>query len=211
MLMDQPWCWNKKSGFLEAEIYLDKKQFGAYFKGGVVEWYDPEDIKNFRCAGMDPSTFPQRNPFVKGEIPFKFKSPATFAAMEGFARAFRAGRVDGLPELLIQVRLNESDALDHFMEEELHLYKDANTLAFTKTVNGTSYPTGAAIFLARVPWFSQLAQKPLQNTSINTTAGSEQVITLARFSRFLQPQAAKLDFARRLKRRSRGTYRAERR
>ena len=67
------------------------------------------------------------------------------------------------------------------------------------------------IILARFPRFSPLAQKPLQNTSINTTAGSEQVITLARFSRFLQPQAAKLDFARRLKRRSLGTYRAERR
>ena len=45
------------------------------------------------------------------------------------------------------------------------------------------------IILARFLGFSQLVQKPLQNTSINTAAGSEtrfwlQVIILARFLRF---------------------------
>ena len=56
-------------------------------------------------------------------------------------RALRAGKVDEPPANLIKVRLNEGDALNHFMSEDLRVYKGTKTLAFTKTVNGTNYPT----------------------------------------------------------------------
>jgi hypothetical protein len=61
-------------------------------------------------------------------------------ALEGYARG-RAGKFDEPPTYLINVRLNEEDALNHFMNEDLRVYNGSKTLAFTKTVNGAIYPS----------------------------------------------------------------------
>ena len=89
---------------------------------------------------MEPTTFSQRNNSTHGQVPYKFMSRNSLVALEGYTRAFRAGKVDEPPAYSIKVRLNEEDALNHFMNEDLRVYNGANTLAFTKTVNGANYP-----------------------------------------------------------------------
>ena len=58
----------------------------------------------------------------------------SLVALEGYTRAFRVGKVDEPPAYLIKVRLNEQDTLNHFMNEDHHVYNGTKTLAFTKTV-----------------------------------------------------------------------------
>ena len=138
---DGAWCWDKTRGVLEAQVYLCESQFEAYFKDGVVTWYDPDDVEKFRCSGMEPTTFSQRNSSTHGEVPFKFISRNSLVALKGYTLAFRAGKVDEPPAYLINVLLNEEDALNHFMNEDLRVYNGSKTLAFTKSVNGANYPT----------------------------------------------------------------------
>ena len=102
-------------------MHLGESQCEAYFKEGVVTWYDPDDVKKFRCSGMGPTTFSQRNSSTHGEVPFNFMSRNGLVALEGYTRAFRAGKVDEPPAYLIQVRSNEEDALNHFMNEDLRV------------------------------------------------------------------------------------------
>ena len=102
----------------------------------------PDDVKKFRCSGLEPTTFSQRNSSTHGEVPFKFMNRNSLVALEGYTRAFHAGKVDEPPAYLIKVRLNEDDASNHFMnEEDLRVYNGTKTLAFTKTVTGANYPT----------------------------------------------------------------------
>ena len=136
---DGAWCWDKTRGVLEAQVYLCESQFEAYFKEGVATWYDPDDdVKKFRCSGMEPTTFSKRNSSTHGEVPFKFMSRNSLVALEGYTRAFRAGKVDEPPAYLINVRLNGKDALSHFMTEDIRVYTGVKALAFTKTVNGAN-------------------------------------------------------------------------
>ena len=105
---DGAWCWDKTRGVLEAQVYLCESQFEAYSKEGVVTWYDPDDVKKFRCSGMKPTTF--------SFVPFKFMSRNSFVALEGYTRAFRAGKVDEPPSYLFNVRLNEKGCVESFHE-----------------------------------------------------------------------------------------------
>ena len=66
----------------EAQVYLCESQLETYFMDGVAAWYDPDDVKKFRCSGMEPTTLSQRNNSTHGEIPVKFISPNSLVALE---------------------------------------------------------------------------------------------------------------------------------
>ena len=139
--MSKAWCLDEERKVLEAEMYLGKEQFDAYFRGGVVTWYDPEDTKKFRFEGIEPTTFPRRNRATKGYVPFKFRSENSAVALEGYARAYRNGKSDGVPAYLIRVQMPSTDALRHFADGDISVYTDMKTLAFHKVVNNANYPT----------------------------------------------------------------------
>ena len=138
--MSKAWCLDEGRKVVEAEMYLGQDQFDAYFKGGVVEWYDPDDVKKFRCEGIDPTTFPKTKFRFEGYVPFKFKSENSAAALEGYVRAYRTQKVKGLPKYLIRVSMPSEDALRHFANGDISVYKNMKTLAFHKCVNTENYP-----------------------------------------------------------------------
>ena len=51
------------------EMLLDTDTMKAVHTG-KVPGYDPQDVKGYRCDGLDPKTFPSR-PGMKAEVPMK--------------------------------------------------------------------------------------------------------------------------------------------
>ena len=75
------------------------------------------------------------------EAPPKFMSRDSPVALECYARAFHAGKVDEPPAYLMKASLSEKDVLNRSMNEDIRVYNGAKRLAFTKKVNGANYPT----------------------------------------------------------------------
>ena len=84
------------------------------------------------------------NKDFQGEVvPFAPQSYEEYIAVKKFARAHRAGSVKGAPVLLVTVSIPARHALAHIRDLEIE-YMDERpeeTVAFTKPVNKTNYPS----------------------------------------------------------------------
>ena len=108
---------------LVVTMYMDDVTMQKYFTGGAV--------------GID------NRGFLGGVVPFAPQSPGEAIALKKFARAHRAGYVNGPPKFLVTIRIPARFAVDHFVAQDIKVLADRPeaTVGFTLTVNATNYPS----------------------------------------------------------------------
>ena len=135
-------------GTCQAEMFLDGDTMRAFILMERVPWYDKGD---YRCAEPDPSTFPMRWATGQRDLPLKYVDSDGYhrPAAEGYARALRAGKVNGPPKYLLKAELPPDAFLHHVAKGDIRIWPEMHTVAFTKPMNNDNYPqikiTGADI------------------------------------------------------------------
>lgn len=126
-------------GMCQAEMFLDADTMRAFILREKVPWYGNGD---YRCDEPDPSTFPVRWATGQSELPLKFVDSDGFhrPAAEGYARALRAGKVNGPPKYLLKAELPPDAFLHHAAKGDIRIWPEMHTVAFTKKMNNENYP-----------------------------------------------------------------------
>ncbi len=117
------------------EILLDQAMWDAT-QGGPIDW-DPNT--SWRATGLDPSLFPQ------GHIPMKrvlLEHGENTHSIAGkyFAKAHRAGNVNGPPRFLLQFKIPPTDLVPHLFAGSVQINPHIETLAFSMVINLQNYP-----------------------------------------------------------------------
>ena len=124
-------CCNQKVKF---QIFLDAETKKTC-ETGRVPWWDPQGSSPYRCDGLDPRTFRD------GKVPMKYWSTNKEIALYWFARAHRAGRINGPPEFLLEGSMDAHAFLDSIFAGDIVVDASTKTIGFTKPVSQVNYPT----------------------------------------------------------------------
>ena len=119
------------AGEFKSEMFIDAQTARAFLGDGDVAWCPQSDWK---CPGADPCTFPN------GELPFKPCSKDHGIAAKWYTLAHRKGGVSGAPVLLLEACLPEESLLPLFKNGSIRVYKERQTVAFTKQLHPNNYP-----------------------------------------------------------------------
>ena len=120
------------AGEFKSEMFIDAQTANAFLGDGYVPWCPNS---NWKCTGVEACIFPN------GELPFKFSSNDHGIAAKWYARAHRKpGGVVGTPVLLLEACLPEESLLPLFKNGSIRVYKERQTVAFTKQLHPNNYP-----------------------------------------------------------------------
>ena len=111
------------SEVLAVSMYMDEATAGKYFTANSV------GIDNEAFTGM--------------VVPFAPQSPGEEIALKKFARAHRAGYVEGPPAFLLTIKIPARFAVHHFLAQDIKVMdnRPEETVGFAKPVNQNNYPT----------------------------------------------------------------------
>ena len=111
------------SDYLVVTMYLDEATSIKYFSAGA--------------AGID------NQDFVGRVVPFAPHSPGDQIALKKYARAHRAGYVEGPPARLLTLKIPARFAVHHFLAQDIKVMdnRPEETVGFARPVNATYYPS----------------------------------------------------------------------
>ena len=118
------------------EMFIDK-EYHDLFQGLKTPWLEAS-YSDWRASGIDATLFPRGVP-MKRVLLEDGENKHTMALMY-FAMAHRSGKVNGVPYMLISMRMAPEDVMQGIWNKTLQAYPEQETLAFLKTLTPEYYP-----------------------------------------------------------------------
>ena len=123
------------SEFLAVSMYMDQVTTQKYFTGRAV--YGSGDRRTWFWPSID-------NELSTGMVvPFASQSFGENTALKIFARAQKAGYVEGRSTCLLTIKIPANRAVQHFLDKDIIIMENMSeeTVGFMKAVNQFNYPT----------------------------------------------------------------------
>ena len=104
---------------------------------------DAESLQAMKTGkGVVPDMFQRESAIGRSAVPFKAWKSDHSKALDGFARAYRRGHVNGLPVSLIDAYMEESEFLRRALAADIFLNATMpGTVSFAKPFNQQNYPS----------------------------------------------------------------------